>query len=245
MRVAGENGHYVIATTGGWTVLNEKILTSGESAARGDDRGRDAHYCAPPAQNRTGGLPAYGSHLGSHDGETLLDACRMRSSACDTLSRFCARRALCWPAFPSAPALGSTGSAADRSALFARFLATTAGSDFSRPFVIGFGSATSRCGPGRPYGLWSGMRPPRFRRCLFARDGVFDLGGATASRIARPHMLPSTLLNASAPTILWLSRLNSLPHAIVVYASQPPSPTTTPHSLPAPATAYPDRTSTG
>src|SRR5208282_6025649 len=75
-------------------------------------------------------------------------------------------------------------------------------------------------------------RPPRFRRCLFARDGVFDLGGATASRIATPHMLPSTLLNASAPTISWLSRLNSPPHAIVVYASQPPSPTTTQHSLP-------------
>src|SRR5208282_4378758 len=49
-------------------------------------------------------------------------------------------------------------------------------------------------------------RPPRFRRCLFARDGVFDLGGATASRIATPHMLPSTLLNASAPTISWLYR---------------------------------------
>jgi len=29
-----------------------------------DDRGRDAHHCAPPAQNRTGGIPAYGSHLG-------------------------------------------------------------------------------------------------------------------------------------------------------------------------------------
>ena len=30
-------------------------------------------------------------------------ACRTRSSACDTLSRFCARRVLCWPAFPSVP----------------------------------------------------------------------------------------------------------------------------------------------
>ena len=28
------------------------------------DRGRDAHYWAPPAQNRTCGIPAYGSHLG-------------------------------------------------------------------------------------------------------------------------------------------------------------------------------------
>ena len=26
--------------------------------------GRDASYLAPPAQNRTGGFPAYGSHLG-------------------------------------------------------------------------------------------------------------------------------------------------------------------------------------
>jgi hypothetical protein len=26
--------------------------------------GRDAHYCTPPAQNRTCGFPAYGSHLG-------------------------------------------------------------------------------------------------------------------------------------------------------------------------------------
>jgi hypothetical protein len=31
---------------------------------------------------------------------------------------------------------------------------------------------------------------------------------------------------------LEISRLNSPPHAIVVYASQPPSPTTTQHSLP-------------
>src|SRR4051794_21434446 len=27
-------------------------------------RGRDADHSAPPAQNRTGGFPAYGSHLG-------------------------------------------------------------------------------------------------------------------------------------------------------------------------------------
>ena len=61
----------------------------------------------------------------------------MRSSACDTLSRSCARRVLCWPAFPSAPALRSTGSAADRPALFVGFIATMAGSDFSRPCIAG------------------------------------------------------------------------------------------------------------
>ena len=41
-----------------------------------------------------------------------LATCRMRSSACATLIRFCARHVLCWSAFPLVPALGSTGSAA-------------------------------------------------------------------------------------------------------------------------------------
>ena len=43
--------------------------------------------------------------------------------------------------------LGSTGSAADRSALFVGFTATMAGSDFSCPCIIGYGSSPSRCGP--------------------------------------------------------------------------------------------------
>jgi hypothetical protein len=42
----------------------------------------------------------------------------MRAIACDTLSRCCARRVFCWSAFPLVPALGSTDSAADGSALF-------------------------------------------------------------------------------------------------------------------------------
>jgi len=42
--------------------------------------------------------------------------------------------------FSSAPALGSTGSAMEHSTLFAGFIATMAGSDFLRPFVIGDGS---------------------------------------------------------------------------------------------------------
>src|SRR5438132_13814863 len=82
---------------------------------------------------------------------------RMRSSACDTLTRLCARHVLCWSAFPLIPALRSTGSAAvgcaadcsadSCSALFAGFLATMAGSDFSCPCIIGYGSSPSRCGP--------------------------------------------------------------------------------------------------
>ena len=64
------------------------------------------------------------------------------------------------------------------------------------------------------------------------RDVVFDPGRASAPRIAVPHMLPSTLLTVSASAISWFSRLNSTPHTITVYASQPPSPPTKQHSLP-------------
>jgi hypothetical protein len=46
-----------------------------------------------------------------------------------------------------------------------------------------------------------------------------------------PHVLPSTLLTVSASANFELSRLNSTPHRIAVYASCPPSPTTTQHSL--------------
>ena len=109
---------------------------------------------------------------------------------------------------------------------------TTAGPDFSRPCIIGFGSSPSRCGPGRPYGLWPGVRPPRFRRVPFVRDGVFDLGRASAPRIAAPHMLPSAVSTASASARLCLTRLNSPPHTIAVYASSSPSPAGTQHSLP-------------
>src|SRR5207253_639368 len=73
----------------------------------------------------------------------------MRSSACDTRSRSCARRVLCWLAFPLASALGSTDSAASCPALFVGFPATIAESDFPRPFIIGYGSSPSRCGPER------------------------------------------------------------------------------------------------
>src|SRR6516162_5415796 len=80
--------------------------------------------------------------------------------------------------------------------------------------------------------LWPDMRPLRFRRAPFGRDVVFDPGGATASRIAMPHMLPSTVPSVSASAKFFLSWLNPTPHPITVYASHPPSPTTAQHSLP-------------
>src|ERR1700716_2424983 len=107
-----------------------------------------------------------------------------------------------------------------------------AGSDFSRSCIIGYGSSPSRCGPWGRRVHRPNVRPPRFRRLPFVRDVFFDHGRASVPRIAGPHMLPSTLLTGSASAILWLSRLNSTPHTIAVYASHPPSPATTQHSLP-------------
>src|SRR5215472_12924908 len=76
------------------------------------------------------------------------------------------------------------------------------------------------------------MRSLRFRRVPFGRDVAFDPGGATASRVAIPHILPSTVPSVSASATFFLSWLNPPPHPITVYASHPPSPTTAQHSLP-------------
>ena len=89
----------------------------------------------------------------------------------------------------------------------------------------------SRRGPARRQAARPNRRSPRFRRHPFLRDVVFDHGRATAPRIPVPHVLPSALLTASASATFELSRLNRTPHRIAVYASQPPSPTTTQHSL--------------
>src|ERR1700738_1909218 len=80
--------------------------------------------------------------------------------------------------------------------------------------------------------LWPDMRPLRFRRVPFGRDGTFDPGGATASRIAMPHILPSTVPSVSASATFFLSWRTPPPHPSAVYAPHPPSPTTAQHSLP-------------
>jgi hypothetical protein len=90
-------------------------------------RGGDASYLAPPAQIRTCGFPAYGSHLGYRRQFGAVD----EPTSCVTLTRLGVRRVLRWRAFPSVPALRSTNSAADPSALFVGFPATMAESDFS------------------------------------------------------------------------------------------------------------------
>jgi hypothetical protein len=118
-------------------------------------------------------------------------------------------------------------------ALFESFNGTTHTSDVSCPCIAGVRSSelpsAARC---RGRSKRASMRPPRFRRVLFARSGVLDHGRASAPRVAAPHMLPSTGQTVSASATLTLSRLNSPLRTIAVYASPVPSPARTQHSLP-------------
>src|SRR5574337_417727 len=88
------------------------------------------------------------------------------------LARRWVRRMRGWLVFPLVLALGSTRSAADRSALFAGFPATMARSDFSDPYIIGFGSSPSRCGPRgntSPRGQTGDLPVPVQGACTHAR----------------------------------------------------------------------------
>ena len=107
-----------------------------------------------------------------------LAACRMRSSACDTVPRLCVRSVLCCRAFPLASALGSTGSAADRSTLFVGFPATMAESDsptsvHHRLRLLAFPMRTSRQRAGSR--TW-GLPVPAHGACVHAR--FFDHAGS-------------------------------------------------------------------
>src|SRR6266446_3256593 len=62
----------------------------------GDFRGRDASYLAPPAQIRASPIRAHGSHLGCVTARRdILTKFRLCFSACDTVTRYCARPVLC------------------------------------------------------------------------------------------------------------------------------------------------------
>ena len=66
------------------------------AALKYDFRGRDASYLAPPAQIRASPIRAHGSHLGYVTARRdILTKFRMCSSACDTVTRYCARPVLC------------------------------------------------------------------------------------------------------------------------------------------------------
>jgi len=152
-----------------------------------------------------------------------LAASRTRSSACDTLSRSCARRVLCWSTFPLVPVLGSAGSAADRSALFVSFAATTTESDFSGSCIVGYDSSSSRRGPAaslrRPNPRPPGSRTKSFHTC----QGLRPRRAGRPLALTRPSMSPSVILTTSAPDTFKLSRLNGWPMRSPTDASTQPS----------------------
>ena len=202
-----------------------------------DGRGRDRDCSLPPAQIPAGGFPAPGSCRrsgvtgrsrttircsagpqagGGHGmpGPVLCPGHRLPSVVPPTEppSLHALRRRSARPCSGASPVLrgSSDSSPVPRQLRLLAFL--------PRP---GIAAATA-----------GQTRSPRFRRDPFVRDVVFDHGRASAPRMTGPHMLPSTFLTVSASASIWLSRLNSTPHTIAVYASQPPSPTTPQHSLP-------------
>ena len=102
----------------------------------------------------------------------------MRACACDTASRLCVRAVVCWSAFSLIPPLGSTCSSAARAASFAGFTATMGESDFSGPFIVGFGLRPSRRGPCKtPQGQSRDIPVPEQKASAHAR--VYDDAGPT------------------------------------------------------------------
>ena len=113
---------------------------------------------------------------------------RIRSAACVTLSRSCARRVLWLSGFPSGSVLRSIDSAGTAVPLFADFTASTTESDFSMPFIIGFGFLLPSAVPLR---LWDGMETSQVpmqcvRTCLGSStprdsDPPRHIGGSDAA----------------------------------------------------------------
>src|ERR1051325_4252531 len=124
---------------------------------------------------------------------------RMRSSPSVTLARLGVRSVLGWLAFPSIPALRSTGSAADRSALFAGFPATMAGSDIPPPCIIGYGSSPSRCGPPASAGDGQMRDLPVSSAILLRVTCSSTPAGCTAPRITVLSMLRSAAKECLRP----------------------------------------------
>ena len=151
---------------------------------------------------------------------------RMRSSACDTLSRSCARRVLCCAAFPLASALRSTGSAAGCPALFVGFPATMAESDFPRPCIIGYGSSPSRCGP-------AAARPARRGISRFPHKELPHMPGSSTTpgrpgaRDDAPVRVAFRLRNSVGTRDMNLSWLNGWPMRSPTDASPTTSRTAT------------------
>src|ERR1700731_3681310 len=100
----------------------------------------------------------------------LVKASRMRACARDTASRLCVRTVFCRSTFSLVPPLRSTDSFAASAAPFASFPATMGRSDFSRPFIVGYGLRPSRRGPcNDPHGQPGDLPVPEQKDSAHAR----------------------------------------------------------------------------
>ena len=105
-------------------------------------------------QIRTCGFPAYGSHLGCVTAQVAVYASAplAREPGSEPSTCFAGAYSPWPPPFAPPTPLRPPPQTLPRwasFALFAGFIATMAGSDFSCPCIIGFGSSPSRCGPSR------------------------------------------------------------------------------------------------
>ena len=139
-----------------------------------------------------------------------LALCRTRSRPAVTPSRLGVRSVLGSNAFPSAPSLGSTNSAADRSALFVRFAATMEGPDFSRSCIIGYGFRlphADRCCCKRPIARPPGSRARNVAACWGLRPRRIEAPLAMSLRF----VLPSATCTASASGMTFRGSIPILP----------------------------------
>ena len=133
--------------------------------------------------------------------------CRIRSAACDTLSRCCARRML-WPSgFPLGSVLRSIDSAGTDVPLFADFTATMTESDFSMPFIIGYELLLSSAIPPRQRDDMETSQVPV--QCVRTCMGSSTPRDSDPLAISVDRMLPSTKDKASASRTIKFSVLNS------------------------------------
>ncbi|VCY92565.1 hypothetical protein BANRA_05150 [Klebsiella pneumoniae] len=133
------------------------------------------------------------------------------------LSRLCVRRMCGCSAFPLAPLLRSTDSAPF--GLFACFAATMSESDFSSPYITGYDSSSSRCGPS-PTLADGQRRSPGSRVEIVLTCGLRPRRVHVALAVSHPMMLPSVNSTTSAPgNLIYISWLNGWPVNTPVNAS--------------------------
>ena len=142
--------------------------------------------------------------------------CRRRSSPGDTLTRFRVRHVVESIVFPLVTPLRSIDSAADRSALFADFDATTSASDWSGPCIIGFGTHAF---PMRASGVLVGRDLSRFpdKRLPCSPGSQTTRDRPDTREIASGHVAFRTCLFVGIPDYFhtfaaqWLACTFSLP----------------------------------